>query len=156
MAIGITLLVEIITFILFIYFIKKLLWGPLMGVMEDRKKRIADGLSAGERGRRELDEATEKVEALLKDAREQAHEILANAQRQANENIERSRGEAREQGERIVEAARAEVDQSVHHAKEELRREVGKLAISGAEQILKREVDAKAHNDLIEDLVAGI
>lgn len=156
MPIFITLIIEIIAFALFIYFFKKVLWGPLMGVMDERATRISDGLAAGERGRKELEEATSNAEDVLKKAREQAHEILANAQRQANDNLERSRDDARAQGERIVAAARQEVEQSVAHAKDELRRQVGQLAVVGAEQILKREVDAKAHNDLIDDLVAGM
>lgn len=156
MNIGITLLVQIVNFALFIYFFKKVLWGPLMGIMNERKKRISDGLAAAEKGVRELNEANDKSDNLLKEAREQSHEILANAQRQANDNIERSRDEARAQGERIVESAQEEVRQSVSQAKDELRQEVGKLAVAGAERILKREVDAKAHNDIIDDLVAGI
>lgn len=156
MNIGITLLVQIVNFALFIYFFKKVLWGPLTGVMDARKQRISDGLAAAEKGILELNESNEKSEKLLKEARVQSQEILANAQRQANENVERSRDEARAEGERIAEAAQEEVRQSVAHAKEELRREVGKLAVAGAEKILKREVDAKAHNDIIDDLVAGI
>lgn len=156
MNIGITLLIQVVSFGLFIYFFKKVLWTPLMNVMEDRKTRISEGLAAAERGSRKLNEATERAENTLKEAQQQAHEVLSNAQRQANETIERSRDEARVEGERIVDAARQEVDQMVAHAKAELQREVGKLAVAGAEQILKREVDAKAHNDLIDDLVAEI
>lgn len=156
MNIGITLLVEIVNFALFIYFFKKVLWGPLMGIMEDRKKRISEGLAAADRGVRELNEATDKAENMLKEAREQAQEILSNAQRQANENVDRSRQEARAEGERIVEAAREEVEHLVAHAKADLRREVGTLAVAGAEQILKREIDTKAHNDIIDGLVAEI
>lgn len=151
-----TLLVQIAVFLTLVWILKRWLWGPLLGVMDERKKQIADGIAAGNRGKRELEEATENAEQALADARNQAQEILANAQRQYNENVERSRAEAREEGERIVAAAREEVDQLVVHAKEDLRREVGELAVSGAERILKREVDAKAHNDIIDDLVGQI
>ncbi|MDT0619239.1 F0F1 ATP synthase subunit B [Salinisphaera sp. P385] len=156
MSINATLLGQMIVFGIFIWFTMKYIWPPLMDAMRERQKRISDGLAAAERGARELEEATDKAEATLKEAREQAQEVLSNAQKQANENVERSRDEARAEGERLKQAARDEIDQAVAHAKEELRREVGSLAVVGAERILKREIDAKAHNDIIDDLVAGI
>lgn len=156
MSINATLLGQMIVFGIFIWFTMKYIWPPLMDAMRERQKRISDGLAAAERGARELEEATDKAEATLKEAREQAQEVLSNAQKQANENVERSRDEARAEGERLKQAARDEIDQAVAHAKEELRREVGSLAVAGAERILKREIDAKAHNDIIDDLVAGI
>ena len=156
MNIGLTLLIEVLSFAAFIYFFGKVLWAPLMKVMDDRRKRISEGLAAAERGKKELDEAVAKAEARMAEAREQAHELLSNAQRQANETVDRARSEARVEGDRIITAAREEVDQAVVSAKAELRREVGALAVTGAERILKREIDAKAHNDIIDDLVAGI
>lgn len=156
MSINATLLGQMIVFGIFVWFTMKFIWPPLMDAMRERQKRISDGLAAADRGARELEEATDKAEATLKEAREQAQEVLANAQKQANENVERSRDEARAEGERLKQAARDEIDQAVAHAKDELRREVGSLAVVGAERILKREIDAKAHNDIIDDLVAGI
>ena len=156
MSINVTLFGQAIVFAIFVWFTMKYIWPPITKAMRDRQKRISEGLAAAERGARELNEATEKAENMLKQAREQAQEVLSNAQRQANENIERSRDEARAEGERIIESAREEIDQSITHAKEELRREVGQLAVDGAERILKREIDAKAHNDIIDDLVAEI
>lgn len=156
MSINATLLGQMIVFGIFVWFTMKFIWPPLMDAMRERQKRISDGLAAAERGARELEEATDKADATLKEAREQAQEVLANAQKQANENVERSRDEARAEGERLKQAARDEIDQAVAHAKDELRREVGSLAVVGAERILKREIDAKAHNDIIDDLVAGI
>lgn len=156
MPIFITLLVEIAAFILFIYFFKKVLWGPLMNVMEQRRTKISEGLAAADRGVRELEEATEKAEGMIKDARSQANEILSNAQRQHDDTVEQAREDARAEGERIVSAAREEVDQAVAKARSELQREVGRLAVSGAERILKREIDAQAHNDIIDDLVAEV
>lgn len=156
MSINATLLGQMIVFAIFVWFTMKFIWPPLLDAMRERQKRISDGLAAAERGARELNEATEKAENMLREAREQAKEVLANAQKQANETIERSRNEARAEGEHQKEAAREEIEQAVAHAKDELRREVGRLAVIGAERILKREIDAKAHNDLIDDLVAGI
>lgn len=156
MSINATLLGQMIVFGVFIWFTMKFIWPPLMQAMHDRQKRISEGLAAAERGARELNEATDKAENLLREAREQAKEILGNAQKQANETVERSRDEAREEGERLQAAARDEIDRAVAHAKDELRREVGRLAVTGAGQILRREIDAEAHNDIVDDLVVGI
>lgn len=151
-----TLLVQIVVFLAFVFFIKKVLWGPVIQIIDERRQKISEGLAAAERGRIELDEAIKEAESRLSKAQGEAHELLANAQRQANETLDKARSDARAEGDRIVTAAREEVDQAVVSAKEELRREVGELAVSGAEQILKREIDAKAHNDIIDDLVAEI
>ncbi len=151
-----TLVIEMISFGLFIYFFGKVLWKPLMQAMEARRRRISEGLAAAERGQRELEDSVNKAEERMAEARSEAHELLANAQRQANETLERARADARSEGERIVSAAREEVDQTVAQAKDQLRREVGELAVDGAERILKREIDTKAHNDIIDDLVAEI
>lgn len=156
MSINATLLGQMIVFGIFIWFTMKFIWPPLMQAMQDRQKRISEGLAAAERGARELNEATEKAENMLREAREQAKEVLNNAQKQANETVERSRDEAREEGERLKAAAREEINQAVSQAKDELRREVGKLAVVGAERILRREIDSAAHNDIIDDLVAEI
>lgn len=156
MSINATLLGQMIVFGIFIWFTMKFIWPPLMQAMQDRQKRISEGLAAAERGARELNEATEKAENMLREAREQAKEVLNNAQKQANETVERSRDEAREEGERLKAAARDEINQAVSQAKDELRREVGKLAVVGAERILRREIDSAAHNDIIDDLVAEI
>ena len=151
-----SLIVQIIVFLALIWFTKTYLWGPLVRVMDERKTRVSEGLAAAERGTRELNEAIAKAEEQMAEAREQAQEILANAQRQANEIVDRARSEARSEGDRILTAARDEVEQTVASAKEDLRREVGEIAVSGAERILRREIDAKAHNDIIDDLVAEI
>jgi F-type H+-transporting ATPase subunit b len=156
MSINATLLGQMIVFGVFVWFTMKFIWPPLLQAMRDRQKRISEGLAAAERGARELNEATEKAENLLREAREQAKEILGNAQKQANETVERSRDEAREEGKRLKTAARDEIDQAVAHAKDELRREVGRLVVTGAERILRREIDSEAHNDIVDDLVSNI
>src|SRR5699024_10347474 len=156
MSINATLLAQVIVFALLIWFTMKFIWPPVNAALRERQKRISEGLAAADRGVRELEEANEKVEGLVKEARSQANEILANAQRQASEAVEQSREDARAEGERIVAAAREEIDQAVAQARADLQRDVGRLAVSGAERILKREIDAKAHNDIIDDLVAEI
>lgn len=156
MSINATLLAQMIVFAVFVWFTMKFVWPPIMRAMRDRQKRISEGLAAAERGTRELNEATTRAEEMIGKAREQAQEILTNAQRQADDTLDRAREDARAEGERIVAAARDEIDQAVASAKDDLRREVGSLAVVGAERILKREIDAKAHNDIIDDLVAEI
>jgi len=156
MSINATLLAQVIVFALLIWFTMKFIWPPVSKALRERQKRISEGLAAADRGVRELEEANAKVEELIKEARTQANEILANAQRQATEAVEQSREEARVEGERIVTAAREEIDQAVAQARADLQRDVGRLAVSGAERILKREIDAKAHNDIIDELVAEI
>ncbi len=151
-----TLLVQIVVFLVFVYFIKKVLWGPVIRIVDERRQKISEGLAAAERGRIELDEAIKEAESRLAKSQDEARELLANAQRQANETLEQALEDARQEGDRIVSAAREEIDQAVASAKEDLRREVGELAVSGAERILKREIDAKAHNDIIDDLVTEI
>lgn len=151
-----TLIVQILVFLALVFFIKKVLWGPLTRTIDERRQKISEGLAAAERGRVELEEASRDAEERLAQAREEARELLANAQRQANETLEQARADAQAEGQRIVADARKEVDQAVKTAREELRREVGQLAVDGAERILKREVDAQAHNDIIDDLVAEI
>lgn len=151
-----SLIVQILVFLGLVVFTKKYVWGPVVRVMDERKQKVSEGLAAAERGKKELDEAVSKAEERMAEAREQAQELLSNAQRQANETIDRARSEARSESDRILSAAREEVEQAVASAKSELRREVGTLAVTGAERILKREIDAKAHNDIIDDLVSGI
>lgn len=156
MNINATLFGQAITFAIFVWFTMKYVWPPMMAAMQERQKRISDGLAAADRGARALNEAREESEKALKEAREQAQEILAAANRQANEAIESSKTQAREEGERIVATAKAEIDTEINRARETLRREVGALAVAGATQILSREIDDKAHADIIDNLASRI
>lgn len=156
MSTGITLLVEIVSFALFIYAFKKLLWKPLMGVMETRQTRIADGLAAAERGTKALEQASVKSEDVLKEARAQAQDILGAANKQAGQMLDQARETAKTEGERIVTQAKAEIQREIASARETLRRDVGRLAVQGATQILKREIDAKAHADVLDALAEEI
>lgn len=156
MNIGITLIVEIINFALFIYFFKKVLWKPLMGVMETRRTRIADGLAAGERGVKALEQASAKSEEVLKEARTQAQDILGASNKQASQMLDQAREVAKTEGERIVTQAKAEIQREIAAARETLRRDVGRLAVQGATQILKREIDAKDHADVLDALAEEI
>ena len=150
MNVNVSLFFQMIAFLLFVYLTKRYVWPPVMQAMQDRAKKIADGLAAAEAGTRKLEEASSQLQAVMKQAREQAAEVLAQANKRSVEIVEESKGQARVEGERLVAAARAQIQQEVGQAREALRREVATLAVAGAKQILGREIDAKAHADLLD------
>lgn len=156
MNINLTLIVQLISFALFVWFCMKFVWPPIVAALDARKTQIADGLAAAERGKHEQQLAEKRAKELLAETKEQAAELIAQAQKRASEIVEESKGEARAEGQRLLEAARAEIDQEVNRAKELLRAQVVALAVSGAGKVLAREIDAKAHADLLDDLVANL
>ncbi|WP_127471693.1 F0F1 ATP synthase subunit B [Thiomicrorhabdus aquaedulcis] len=156
MSINATLLIQIIAFVLLIWFVNKVLWGPLSKLMEDRQKKIADGLSAAEKGKHELELAEQRAKEVLKDAKSQAQNILGLAEKRGSEIVEDAKVKAAEEADRIKASAHAEIEQEVSRAREELRKEVAALVVSGAEKILNKEVDAAAHNNMLEALVKSI
>ncbi|MBI3771770.1 MAG: F0F1 ATP synthase subunit B [Gammaproteobacteria bacterium] len=147
---------QIIAFVLLIWFVNKFLWGPVNGLLSDRQKRIADGLAAAEKGKHELELAEKRAHEALNEAKARASEILAQAEKRASEIVEESKGKAKEEGDRIKTAAVAEIEQEANRAKEQIRAQVGSIAVIAASKILSREVDAKAHEQLIKDLAAQI
>ncbi len=151
-----TLIGQIIVFGVLVWFVKAVLWGPMLNMMEERKKRIADGLAAAERGQKEQEEAEQKVKQRLDEAKQRASEIINQAQRRANELVEEAKTDAHEEGERIKSAAQSDIEQEINRAREGLRMQVGAIAIAGAEQILKREIDAKAHTTVLNELAAQL
>lgn len=156
MDITFTLIAQAIVFALFIWFTATFVWPPLMRAVDARQKQIADGLANAEKGNRALAEASSKSDEQLKAARAQAQDILSSANKQAGQAIEQAKGAAQGEAERIKAAAREEVEREVNRVKEQLRKQVGELAVAGAAQILKREIDAKAHADVLKDLAAKI
>ena len=156
MQINATLIGQAIVFLILIWFTWKFIWPPLLNAIEERQKKIADGLAAADRGQKDLDDAKAKADGVIQEAREKAAEIVEHASRRGSELVEEARQSASAEGERIVTAARAEVAGERTRARDELRREVGQLAIAGAGRLLGREVDAKAHADLLEQLAAEI
>jgi len=156
MNINLTLIGQTITFIIFVWFCLKFVWPPLVHALEARKKKIADGLAAAERGQNEQRLAETKAKEILHDAKNQASEIINKAESRASEIVEESKDDARSEGERILNAARAEVDQEVNRAREALKAEVAGIVITGASKVLEREVDAKSHDDLLNSLVAEL
>lgn len=150
MNINATLIAQGITFFLFIWLTMKFVWPPIMKAMKDRQEKIADGLAAAERGARDLEQAKEEAAKLLKDAREQAGDILNQANRRSAEIVDEAKAQAREEGERLIAAAKSQIEQDVSRAREALRRDVARLAVLSAGKILEREIDAKAHADLLD------
>lgn len=149
---NLTLVAQAITFAIFIWFSAKFVWPPLLVAIETRQKAIADGLSAAERGRLELEQASKKTSDSLREGKEKAAAMVAAAEKRAAEIVEEAKSAARVEAERIVETARGQVEQDVQRAREELRGRVATLAVAGAERILRREVDAKAHSELLAGL----
>lgn len=156
MNINFTLFSQAAAFAIFIWFTVKFVWPPLMRAIEDRQKTIADGLAAGERGKHELELASHRSADALKEAKQRAADIIAQAEKRASQIIEEAKGTAKDESDRILVGAKAEVEQEVFRAKETLRQQVADLAIAGAAKILRREVDAKTHADLLTSIKAEL
>jgi F-type H+-transporting ATPase subunit b len=156
MNLNLTMVAQALAFILFIVFVMKVVWPPLLRAIEARQKHIADGLAEAERGRSSLSEAQKQTEVLLREARARAQEIVVAAEKAASQRVEESKSQAKSEGDRLVAAAKASIDQEVQSAKQQLREQVAALAVSGAEKILRREVDAKAHADMLNQLKAQL
>jgi F-type H+-transporting ATPase subunit b len=152
MNITLTLFAQGVAFALFIWFCVKFIWPPLTRAIEERQKTIADGLAAGERGKQELEAAGKRATVELTKARERVGEIIASAEKRDSQMLEEAKAEAKAEADRIIAGAKAEIDQQVARAKEALREQLGALAVAGAEKILRREVDAKAHSDMLNQL----
>jgi F-type H+-transporting ATPase subunit b len=150
MNINATLLGQSITFFVFVWFCMKFVWPPIMQALGERKKQIADGLAAGERGKHELELASKRAAEHLHDAKQKAADIIAQADKRAAQLVEEAKGTAKVEGDRMITAAQASIAQETVRAKEALRTQVAGLAVAGAEKILRREIDAKAHADLLD------
>ncbi len=156
MNINFTLIAQAIAFAVLIWFTVKFVWPPLLNAIEARQKEIADGLAAAADGRSALEVAAKKSEATLTEAKQKASEIIAQAEKRGTQIIEEAKGNAKVEGDRIIAGAKAEIEQEVNRAKEGLRAQVSTLAIAGAEKILRKEIDAKAHSELLAKLAAEL
>jgi len=150
MSINVTLFAQALSFALFIWFTVKFVWPWMLHKIELRQKTIADGLAAAEQGKRSLELSTRQSEESVREARGRAADILAQAEKRAAQMIDEARNAAREEGSREKAAAQAEIEQAVTRAREQLRDRVASLAVAGAEKILRREVDPRAHGELLE------
>ena len=156
MSITSTLIIQLIVFLLLVWFTMKLVWPPIAAALDERAAKIREGLSAADKAKAELTAANLRVEKELSSARNDAAQRLADAERLVHSMIEEAKGKASEEGAKIVAAAHAEAEQEATKARETLREQVALLAVKGAEQILRREVDAKAHANLLEQLKAEL
>lgn len=152
MGINATLIGQMITFIVFILFTMKFVWPPIRKAMDEREKRIADGLASADRGQHELELAQQKAAEHIREAKQQAGEIIEQANRRSAEIVDEARTDAREAAAREQAAAESRIEQEVTKARAELRKQVSDLAILGASRILEREVDAKTHAAMLDEL----
>jgi F-type H+-transporting ATPase subunit b len=149
MNINLTLLMQAAAFAAFIWFTAKFVWPPLMRAIDTRQKQIADGLAAGEQGRQSLASTEKRIADMMSEAKVRSSEIIAQGDKLKSETIEAAKAQAKEEADRILAGAKSEIEQEIMRAKESLRNQVADLAVAGAAKILKREVDAKAHADLL-------
>lgn len=156
MNINASLIAEMFAFGLFIWLTMKFVWPPITKAMADREQKIADGLAAGERGRKDLENAQVKATEVLHEARDKAAEVANVANQQAAQILEAARKEAQAERQRQAEAAKAEIQQELNRAKDALRAEVAKVALAAAERIIEREIDAKVHKALLDELAGQI
>jgi F-type H+-transporting ATPase subunit b len=152
MNITLTLFAQALVFAAFIWFTAKFVWPYLLRAIEARQKTIADGLAAAEQGRRSLELSTRQADEAIHEARARAAEILAQAEKRSAQLIEEARQAAKDEGSRELAQAKAEIEQEVTRAREELRDRLASLAVAGAEKILRREVDSRAHAEFLESI----
>jgi F-type H+-transporting ATPase subunit b len=154
--INLTLLVQMVVFALLVFAVMKWVWPPILNVMEERSRKIAEGLAAADKGEQELADARGKADAIVREARERAREIIDHGQHRATEMIEEAKGAASAEAARLVAAAQQQIQLDTAHARESLRREVAGIAVRAASKLLAREIDARKHADLLDQLAAQI
>lgn len=156
MSINLTLIAQALAFAALIWLIATFIWPPLLNAIEERQKKIAEGLAAAERSQKDLAQAQEQVDAAMRDARAKANEVIDQAHQRANQIVEQARNEAVAEANRQKELAQAEIEVAANRAREQLRQQVAALAVTGAEKVLRREIDAGAHKALLDELAAEI
>ena len=156
MDINLTLIGQTIAMIVFVWFCMKFIWPPLLGAIEERQEKIAEGLAAADKGQERLEQATAEAEEIISKARKQATGILDQAHARANEIVSEGKSDGVKERERQLAAAKAEIEQEANRAREELRTQVSAIAVASAEKILQREIDDKQHQDILGKLAAEL
>lgn len=156
MEINATIIGQFITFGILIWFTMKYVWPPIIKTMHEREKKIAAGLEAAERSKRELEVAEHKALTIIREAKQQATQIIDQANLHSAQLVEEAKVQAKQESQRIVDLAQVEIGREVMQAKEALKAQLAKLAVSGAEKIIQRNLDASTHRDLLNDLAAGM
>lgn len=152
MNINATLIAQLIVFILLVWFCMAFVWPPIVKALDERAGKIAEGLAAAERGKSDFEQAEKRVAELLAQGRKDSQDLVSNADRRASEIVEEAKVKAQEKHAEILAKGQSEVDVVMNQAREQLREEVAKLAVKGAEQILRREIDQSKHADILEAL----
>ena len=152
MNLNATLFAQLVVFFILAWFTMKFVWPPIVKALDERAKKIADGLAAAERGKHDLELATKRSSDALREGKEKASELISQADKRGQQIVEEAKEAAKAEAEKILAAARAEVAQEVARAKEELRARVAELAMAGAGKILRREIDAQAHADIVASI----
>lgn len=156
MDINLTLVIQMVVFLAFVWFTMKFVWPPLSKAMDERQEKIADGLAAAERGRRELELSQHRAKDELKQAKVQAADIIEKANLRAAQIVEAAKEDARQEGHKLAKMAQEQIAQEVNRAKDDLRKQLAALAVAGAEKILMREIDEKANGVLLDNLIEEI
>jgi F-type H+-transporting ATPase subunit b len=154
--INLTLIVQMLVFITLIWFTMTFVWPIILGAMEERSKKIAQGLAAADQGEQALAQARERADDIVREARERATQIIDNAQHRASDLVDQAKGTASTEGQRLVAAAQQQIELEASRAREMLRREVAQIAVQAASKLLQREIDPRAHADLISKLATQI
>ena len=156
MSINLTLFGQMITFAIFVWFTMKYVWPPIVKAMEEREKKISDGLAAAEKAQNNLELSKKKVIEELRQAKIEANAIIENASKKATLIIDESKGLAKEESIRIINAAKVDIDQEILRAKQSLRDEVSMIAVLGVEKVIKKNLDAETHKKLIDEVIQEI
>lgn len=156
MNLNATLIVQCVVFLILAGVTMKFIWPPLIAAIDERRRKIAEGLASAEKGEKSLAEAKSNATVIIRDAHAQATKIIEQANRRSNELIEEARGTAIAEGQRLIGDARQEVALESGRAREQLRKEVAAIAVAGASKLLGREIDARAHADLLDKLALEI
>jgi len=154
--INMTIIGQTIAMIVFVWFCMRFVWPPLVHALDERRKQIADGLAAAEDGQKKLEEAQARFEETVRESREKAAEIIQQAEKRAREILDEARADAVSEGERLIAQAKAEIFQEASRAKDALRGEVAAIAVSGARQLLEREIDPQTHRELLDKLASEL
>lgn len=156
MDINFTIIGQLITFLILVFFTMKYVWPPITKAMHDREKKIAAGLEAAEQSKRELQMAEQRSVTIIREAKTQASQIIEQANLHSSQLVEEAKNQAKQESQRIVDMAQSDIDREVTRAKQALKTQLATLAIAGAEKIIQRKLDASAHNEILNDLAAEI
>jgi F-type H+-transporting ATPase subunit b len=154
--INLTLIVQMLVFATLVFAVMKWVWPVILGAMDERERRIAQGLAAAEKGEQELAAARGQADEIVREARERANQIIDHAQHRANDLVEQAKGTASSEGARLIAAAQQQIELDTTRARESLRREVAGIAVGAAAKLLGREIDASKHADLLDQLAAEV